>query len=125
MRRDFMRSSQRKRKNAMVQSADRGMSLDEIVRKSSIEIIPLKGAEVKAAIVPSDTTVSITCSPKFGLSRTLDHVTEARKSGHRVVPHLAARMVEGRQELRDFVRRGKHPRGRELVRLRRGRGGRG
>jgi methylenetetrahydrofolate reductase (NADPH) len=88
-----------------VQPADWGTSLDDIVLNSSIEIIPLKGAEEKVAIVPTDTTVTITCSPKFGLSRTLDHVAMACRSGHRVVPHLAARMVDDRQELRDFVRR--------------------
>jgi methylenetetrahydrofolate reductase (NADPH) len=89
----------------MVQSADRGVSLDEIVQNSSIEIIPLKGAEEKAAMVPAGTRMSMTCSPKFGLARTLDHVAAARRSGHEVVPHLAARMVGDRQELRDFVRR--------------------
>jgi methylenetetrahydrofolate reductase (NADPH) len=88
----------------MMQSADRGVSLDEIVQNSSIEIIPLKGAEEKAAMVPAGTPMSMTCSPRFGLSRTLDHVAAARRSGHRVVPHLAARMVEDRQQLRDFVR---------------------
>lgn len=89
----------------MTQSADPGMSVDGIVRRSSIEIIPLKGAQEKAAAVPAGTTISVTCSPKFGLSRTLDHVVAARLSGHRVVPHLAARMVEDRQVLRDFVRK--------------------
>ncbi|MGW5664679.1 methylenetetrahydrofolate reductase [Streptomyces sp. NPDC003758] len=79
------------------------LTIDEIVRASSIEIIPLKDAEKKAAALPAGTTVSITCSPKFGLSRTLDHVAAARRSGLRVVPHLAARMVEGRSQLRDFV----------------------
>jgi methylenetetrahydrofolate reductase (NADPH) len=88
----------------MVQSFERGTSVHNIVRNSSIEIIPLKGADAKAAIVPTDTTVTITCSPKFGLPRTLDHVAAACRSGHRVVPHLAARMIEDRRELRDFVR---------------------
>ncbi|MFD5723352.1 methylenetetrahydrofolate reductase [Streptomyces sp. NPDC127036] len=81
------------------------MSLADVVRRSSIEIIPLKGAEGKLAGVPTRTSVSITCSPRFGLSRTLDHVEAASRSGLHVVPHLAARMVEGRQHLRDFVHR--------------------
>ncbi|ROQ60124.1 methylenetetrahydrofolate reductase (NADPH) [Streptomyces sp. 840.1] len=87
----------------MVRSAGRKPTIEEIVRASSIEIIPLKGAEGKAAAVPAGTTISITCSPKFGLSRTLDHVAAARRSGLRVVPHLAARMVAGRAQLREFV----------------------
>jgi methylenetetrahydrofolate reductase (NADPH) len=47
--------------------------------------------------------VTITCSPKFGLDRTLDHVLHARDSGHRVVPHLAARMVEDEAQLQRFL----------------------
>ncbi|MFG3137644.1 methylenetetrahydrofolate reductase [Streptomyces sp. NPDC048211] len=88
----------------MAQSADPGILVDGIVRRSSIEIIPLKGAQEKAAAVPAGTTISVTCSPRFGLSRTLDHVAAACRSGHRVVPHLAARMVEDRRALREFVR---------------------
>lgn len=88
----------------MVRSVDRETSVEDVVRNSSIEIIPIKGAEEKASAVPSETTVTITCSPRFGLARTLAHVEEACRSGHRVVPHLAARMVEDRRELREFVR---------------------
>jgi methylenetetrahydrofolate reductase (NADPH) len=50
-------------------------------------------------------TVTITCSPKFGLERTIDHVASAIGNGYSVVPHLAARMVESDQMLRDFVHR--------------------
>lgn len=53
--------------------------------------------------MPADRPLTITCSPKFGLERTLRHVASARRAGHRVVPHLAARMVGDRQELRSFV----------------------
>ncbi|PPS90815.1 methylenetetrahydrofolate reductase [Streptomyces sp. MH60] len=88
----------------MAHSADPELSVDELVRNSSIEIVPLKGAQEKVDAVPVGTTVSVTCSPRFGLARTLDHVAAACRSGHRVVPHLAARMVEDRAALRDFVR---------------------
>ncbi|WP_399895354.1 methylenetetrahydrofolate reductase [Streptomyces sp. BBFR51] len=88
----------------MAHSADPDLPVDELVRNSSIEIVPLKGAQEKVDAVPVGTTVSVTCSPRFGLARTLDHVAAARRSGHRVVPHLAARMVEDRAALRDFVR---------------------
>ncbi|MDV3129945.1 methylenetetrahydrofolate reductase [Mycobacterium sp. 21AC1] len=56
-------------------------------------------------MVPATTPITITCSPKFGLDRTLEHVAAARHSGHRVVPHLAARMISDEKELREFVRR--------------------
>jgi methylenetetrahydrofolate reductase (NADPH) len=89
----------------MVHVIDGETSVADLVRTANIEVIPLKGAESKVAAVPTSTTVTITCSPRFGLARTLDHVAAARATGHRVVPHLAARMVADVQELREFVGR--------------------
>jgi methylenetetrahydrofolate reductase (NADPH) len=68
-------------------------------------VIPLRGAEEHLPVVPTSTTVTITCSPKFGLERTLEHTARAVAAGYRVVPHLAARQVADRSDLRDFVRR--------------------
>jgi methylenetetrahydrofolate reductase (NADPH) len=89
----------------MVRVIDGEASVPDLVRTANIEVIPLKGAEYKVAAVPSGTTVTVTCSPKFGLNRTVHHAAMARASGHRVVAHLAARMVSDQRELRDFVRR--------------------
>jgi methylenetetrahydrofolate reductase (NADPH) len=74
-----------------------------LVAGANLEVIPLKGSEAGVAGVPATTTVTITCSPKFGLQRSLDHVAAAVRGGHRVVPHLAARMVTSEDELRGFV----------------------
>jgi methylenetetrahydrofolate reductase (NADPH) len=90
---------------AMVQVLNGETSVPDLVRSATIEVIPLRGAEAKVASIPAGTTVTVTCSPKFGLARTLDHVAAARATGHRVVPHLAARMVADGRELREFVRR--------------------
>jgi methylenetetrahydrofolate reductase (NADPH) len=90
-----------------IQSSDQSSYSDttigELVSSANIEVIPLRGADEKTAAVPGSTTVTITCSPKFGLDRTLDHVVRARESGHRVVPHLAARMVEDEAQLKRFL----------------------
>jgi methylenetetrahydrofolate reductase (NADPH) len=77
----------------------------ELIRSASIELIPLAGAEEKVRLLAPGTTVTVTCSPKFGLNRTLEHVEHARQAGYRVVPHLAARQVVDRAELRAFVDR--------------------
>jgi methylenetetrahydrofolate reductase (NADPH) len=77
--------------------------LKSLAREAAVEVIPLRGAEDKIGSVPAGTPITITCSPKFGLGRTLDHVEAARRLGHRVVPHLAARMVGSKRELREFV----------------------
>ncbi|MHA3021782.1 methylenetetrahydrofolate reductase [Mycobacterium sp. BMJ-28] len=80
-------------------------SIKPLIRSANIEVIPLKGAEEKLTALPVSTTVTITCSPKFGLDRTLAHVEAARRRGSHVVPHLAARMVASEAELRRFVTR--------------------
>ncbi|WP_326568882.1 methylenetetrahydrofolate reductase [Amycolatopsis rhabdoformis] len=76
-----------------------------LVRDAKIEIIPIKGYEAKFAEVPKSTTVTITCSPKFGLERTLAATEYAAAQGFTVVPHLAARQVADETELKEFVRR--------------------
>lgn len=82
-----------------------GNDLEALLRTAAIEVIPLRGAEDKIGSVHRDTTLTITCSPKFGLTRTLDHVAAARTAGYRVVPHLAARMIGSTSELHEFVSR--------------------
>jgi methylenetetrahydrofolate reductase (NADPH) len=76
-----------------------------LIRAANIELIPLRGAQEKLDAVPAGTRITITCSPKFGLERTLEYAELAVKAGHEVVPHLAARQVAGKAELRDFLRR--------------------
>ena len=78
-------------------------TVEELVTAANIEVIPLRGADEKALAIPTASTITITCSPKFGLERTLEHVIRARESGHRVVPHLAARMVEDEAQLQRFL----------------------
>lgn len=76
-----------------------------LVRTANLEVIPMKGTDEKLSVVPATTTLTITCSPKFGLERTLQYAEIGRKAGHKVVPHLAARQVKDVAELKDFVGR--------------------
>ncbi len=85
----------------------RGMTpeIRSLVRNAKIEVIPIKGYEAKMADVPADTIVTITCSPKLNLERTLAATEFAADAGYTVVPHLAARQVADEPELKEFVRR--------------------
>ncbi|GAA1507436.1 methylenetetrahydrofolate reductase [Nocardioides humi] len=76
-----------------------------LIRRANIEVIPLKGADRALTVLPRTTTVTVTCSPKFGLERTFAHVASAREAGYRVVPHVAARQVRDAAELRSIVSR--------------------
>lgn len=81
------------------------LTTDQLVAAATLEIIPLKGAQDQINAAPADAAITVTCSPKFGLDRTLDFCALAARSGRRVVPHLAARMVTSRRALIDFVDR--------------------
>lgn len=86
-------------------NASRGDYVAALIRAAHVEIIPLKGAEAKISGLTPGATVTITCSPKFGLARTLEHVELVAQRGYRVVPHLAARQVVDQQELKAFADR--------------------
>ncbi|WP_051707603.1 MULTISPECIES: methylenetetrahydrofolate reductase [unclassified Streptomyces] len=84
---------------------DAGARFLRLLHDATVEIVPLKGAREQILATDQDATVAVTCSPRFGLERTLEHCAVAAGAGRRVVPHLAARMVADRPALRDFVRR--------------------
>jgi methylenetetrahydrofolate reductase (NADPH) len=72
---------------------------------ADIEIVPLRAAAETLADVPPSTTVTVTCSPKWGLGRTLEVTELAAQAGYQVVPHVAARQVADERELRSIVDR--------------------
>jgi methylenetetrahydrofolate reductase (NADPH) len=85
--------------------AEMDATVSALVATANLEVIPLIGAQEKVLAAPAGTTITITCSPKFGLERSLEHITSAVQAGYSVVPHLAARMVSTDRDLREFVAR--------------------
>lgn len=59
------------------------------------EIVPLSNSPRAVAALPPSSPVSITCSPVKGIEATQALTDEVRAQGHRAIPHLAARMVDG------------------------------
>ena len=59
------------------------------------EVIPIKGLGEQAMAIPDGATVTVTCSPRFGLERTVDRCELLSERKIRVIPHIAARMIEG------------------------------
>lgn len=80
-------------------------AIQALVRGADIEVIPLRGIDEKLQDVASGAAVTVTCSPKLGLSRTIDCAARAARAGFTVVPHLAARQLADEAELRGFVAR--------------------
>ncbi|MFK0113260.1 methylenetetrahydrofolate reductase [Streptomyces sp. NPDC091217] len=77
----------------------------QLVRAATLEVIPLRTATDKLALIPPGTTISVTCSPKLGMSATLEYAAAARRSGLAVIPHLAARAIKDSSELEHIVAR--------------------
>ena len=70
------------------------------------ELLPT--AKIEAAVVesvPREVTLTVTASPAKGIDATLDLTERLVGHGYTVVPHLAARMISGRQELAEIVER--------------------
>jgi len=74
---------------------------------SSIEISPreLHRAAEMAALLPANTCVYVPSLAGLPLSRTLEVLSAIRAAGLDPVPHVSARRVPGRDELREFLRR--------------------
>jgi methylenetetrahydrofolate reductase (NADPH) len=77
-----------------------------LLENARLEVLPTATIEEKVlASVPRDTTLTVTASPAKPLDATLGMAERLRAEGYRVVPHLAARMINGRNELAEIVDR--------------------
>ncbi len=63
------------------------------------ELIPMKSIEQGILDLPTGAPVSVTCSPVKGIAATQEISARLIASGHEVVPHFAARLVESREHV--------------------------
>jgi methylenetetrahydrofolate reductase (NADPH) len=77
----------------------------EALVQPRFELIPIEGAEKRAAHLPKGAKVAISCSPTRGIESTLLLGERLLDRGLRVVPHIAARLVADRAHLEAIVRR--------------------
>lgn len=66
-----------------------------LVENMVFELIPLKSVEQAIEDLPPNSAVSVTASPVKGLDATVELTDRIRNLGHRPVPHISARLVEG------------------------------
>ena len=60
------------------------------------EVVPGAAADEAGAALPDGSLVTVTCSPRGQIPATLELMGELARAGHRVVPHLAARLIADR-----------------------------
>ncbi len=79
---------------------------ERLVQNVGFEVLPLKNAEAAVlATVPRDTRVTVTASPAKGIAATIDLAERLSAKGHRVAPHLPARLIHDRAELEEILGR--------------------
>ena len=75
------------------------------LERARFEIIPMKGVDDQLPFLPAGVTVTVTASPTKGLDATLELAERVAQRGNPVVPHLSARLVEGREHLARILAR--------------------
>jgi len=79
--------------------------VEELLTSVRFELMPFESFEEEITHLPDDATIAITTSPQLGIETTVDRTEEAAAAGYDVVPHVAARYVEDRDQLREIARR--------------------
>lgn len=69
------------------------------------ELMPFTGMQAAARCLPTGSMVTVTCSPRHGLERTLEAAEWLQAAGYRAVPHLAARLVRDHRHLQGIATR--------------------
>jgi methylenetetrahydrofolate reductase (NADPH) len=76
------------------------------VKHARFEIVPVAGIEQRVCDhVDRSRTLTVTCSPRSGVDRTLEVATTLATAGYEVVPHLAARTITSRAHLDEVLAR--------------------
>ena len=81
-----------------------GSYRQQLVDSMVFELIPLKSVDAAIEALPPNSPVSVTASPVKGLDATMELSDRIRDKGHRPIPHLAARLVEGPDHVRAIAK---------------------
>ena len=76
-----------------------------LIASARYEVVPLKSLHDQIPHLPARCSVSVTCSPTKGIEPTLELSAELNGAGHHAVPHIAARLVEGREHVEKIAAR--------------------
>jgi len=76
-----------------------------LIADARYEVVPLKSLNDQIPHLPDGCSVSVTCSPTKGIEPTLQLSADLDGRGHQAVPHIAARLVEGREHVEKIAAR--------------------
>ena len=84
-------------------SVDRGV--ETLLTSARFELMPFESFDDEIQHLPDGATIAITTSPQLGIERTVEKAEQAADMGFEVVPHIAARYVEGPAQLESIAGR--------------------
>jgi methylenetetrahydrofolate reductase (NADPH) len=67
--------------------------------------MPFESFDEEITHLPDNATIAITTSPQLGIEKTVEKTEQAAAMGYDVVPHIAARYVEDREQLEAIAKR--------------------
>ena len=79
--------------------------VEYLLTNARFELMPFDSFEDELQHLPEGASIAITTSPKLGIERTVERSEDAAAMGYEVVPHIAARYVEGPEHLEEVARR--------------------
>ena len=77
--------------------------LARLLADARFELMPFQSFDGELEELPEMAEIAVTTSPQLGIERTIEQSVAAAAAGYRVVPHIAARYVEGPQQLRWII----------------------
>ncbi len=90
----------------MIRNKSAREAMVRLVRNARYEVLPVASTEEKVLThLPTDRVVTVTASPTKGLEPTFALAETLVREGYDAVPHIAARMVTGRGELKEICDR--------------------
>jgi methylenetetrahydrofolate reductase (NADPH) len=79
--------------------------VSSLLEDPRFELMPFDSFGEQMAHLPEGATITVTASPSLGIEPTVEWTERAGEAGYDAVPHLAARYVEDREELAEYVDR--------------------
>jgi methylenetetrahydrofolate reductase (NADPH) len=76
-----------------------------LLERPLFELIPLRDALERAALLPPGAGATVTASPSHGIESTIELCEGLIALGHRATPHLAAHMIHDRAHLQELLER--------------------
>jgi methylenetetrahydrofolate reductase (NADPH) len=86
-------------------TAEEQEGVETLLRTARFELMPFDSFDDEITHLPDGASIAITTSPQLGIERTVERAEQAAADGYEVIPHIAARYVEGPDQLAEIARR--------------------